>query len=365
MNSLIYAAIMAGGGGTRFWPWSRERRPKQLLPILSGRSMIWETVERIRPLIAPERILVVTSRSQVEEIHREIPKVPRANLIAEPVGRNTAPCLCLAALYIERRDPGAVMAVLPADHFIGEESKFLRTLRAAADFAARKDFLVTIGVRPAEPETGYGYIQKGESLGKVQGMDVRKVQRFREKPDLAKAKNYLRRGYLWNSGIFAWRTGVFAREVQRFLPELHAGMASLKDSLGTSRERAVLKKVYAALNPVSVDYGILEKADNAAVIEAPFAWSDVGSFAALDKFWPKDKSGNVLAASGPGRKKLLAIDSSGCLVRGEEKLIALVGMKDTVVVEAGNALLVCSREKAQDVRKVLEELRARGWKKYL
>jgi mannose-1-phosphate guanylyltransferase len=363
----VYVAVMAGGGGTRFWPWSRGERPKQILPIVSNRSMIWETVDRLRPFIAPEKILIVTARSQAENLHREVPQIPENNLLLEPVGKNTAPCLCLAALHIQKKSPQAVMVALPADHFISDRQGFLRTLRTAVKFAATQDVLVTLGVRPSEPETGYGYIQKGEPLGMAQGMPVFRAKAFREKPTLPKARAYLRRGdYFWNSGIFIWQAGVFLEAVKKFLPRLYREMMPLQNSLGTPRERRALEKIYARAQSVSVDYGIMEKADNVALLEAQFSWNDVGSWAALGKIWLKDDKGNALSGgTTPARGKILAIDSAGCLIRGEEKLIAVIGLKDTIVVEAGNAILVCPQERSQDVRHVLGELKKRGWKDYL
>jgi len=363
----VYVAIMAGGGGTRFWPWSREKRPKQVLSIVSPRSMIRETVDRIRPFALPEKIFIVTSCSQAEELRREVQQVPPENFLLEPVGRNTAPCLCLAALHIQKRHPDAVMVALPADHFIAERRGFLRTLRAGVDFAAHQDFLVTLGVRPTEPETGYGYIKKGEILGQVGGVSVFRAKTFREKPPLPKARAYLRRGdYLWNSGMFIWKVRVFLQAVEKLLPLLHGEMMALPSWLGTPREPRALEEIYSRAPSVSVDYGIMEKADNVALLEADFSWNDVGSWAALAKILPKDKNGNAFTeGKEPGRGKILAIDSSGCLVRGEEKLIAIIGLKDMIVVEAGNAFLVSPRQRSQEVRRILQELKEKGWREYL
>ena len=359
-----YAVIMAGGGGTRFWPWSRETRPKQVLPILSSRTMIRETVERISPLIPPERILIVTSRSQANQLYKEVPQVPRKNLIREPMGKNTAPCLCLAAVHIQKVDPGAVLIVLPADHFIGDGKEFLRTLRRAAEFAFREEFLVTLGITPTGPETGYGYIQRGPMLGDVRGTKIFEAKAFREKPTLPKAKGYLRRGdYLWNSGMFIWRAEVFLGTVKKYLPRLYRDMQELKAVLGTRGEKKELEKVYARCPSISVDYGIMEKAPNVALMEARFGWSDVGSWSVLWNLWPKDPEGNVCLQGGKGR--ILTLGSSGCVIRGEKNLIAVLGLKDMVVAQAGDAVLVCPRDRAQDVRLVLQELKERGWRKYL
>ena len=363
----VYAVIMAGGGGTRFWPWSREMRPKQVLPILSPRTMIRETVDRVRPLVPPERILIATSRPQARQLHREVPQIPAENLLLEPAGKNTAPCLGLAAVHVQRRNPEAVMIVLPADHYIEAPEKFLQTLRRAAGFASRENYLITLGILPTGPETGYGYIQKGPALGRVGQTKVFSAKAFREKPTLQKAKAYLRRGnYLWNSGMFIWRVGVFLEALDKSLPRLHRDMQELKASMGKRGERKVLEKVYSQCPSISVDYGVMEQAPNVALIEARFGWSDVGSWAVLWNLWPKDRDGNVCIRGGKRREgKVLTLDTSGCLVRGEKSLIAVLGLKDTVVVEARDAILICPRDRSQDVRRVLQELKKRGWRQYL
>jgi mannose-1-phosphate guanylyltransferase len=329
--------------------------------------MIRETVDRIKPLVPPERIIVVTSRSQSRQLHREVSQVRPENLLLEPEGKNTAPCLGLAAVHIQRKNPGAVLIVLPADHYIGAPEKFLITLRRAVEFASRESYLITLGVPPTGPETGYGYIQKGPVLGRVRETKVFKAKAFREKPTVQKAKTYLRRGdYLWNSGIFIWRVGVFLEALEECLPRLHRDMQGLKASMGKRGERKVLERVYSQCPSISVDYGVMEKAPNVALIEARFGWSDVGSWAVLWNLWPKDPAGNVCIQGGKrGESRVLVLDSAGCVVRGEKSLIAILGLKDTVVVEGGGALLVCPRDRSQDVRRVLQELKKRGWRQYL
>jgi len=363
----VYAVIMAGGGGTRFWPWSRETQPKQILPILSSQTMIRETVERIRPLVPREKILIVTSRSQAGKLHQEVPRIPPRNLLLEPSGRNTAPCLALAAVHIQALNPEAVMIALPADHHIGKRREFLSTLRRAVEFASRESYLLTLGITPTGPETGYGYIQRGEILGRVKGTKIFKAKAFREKPTLPKAKGYLRRGdYLWNSGMFVWRTDAFLKAVETFLPQLYQPMQEMKASIGKRRGQKVLERVYSQCPSISVDYGIMEKAKNVALIESRFGWSDVGSWSVLWNLWPKDPKGNVhLHGDNRRANKILTIDSSGCVIRGEKNLIAVLGLKDIVVAEAGEAILVCPRHRSQDVRRVLEELKERGWRQYL
>ncbi len=362
MKSSIYAVIMAGGGGTRFWPWSREAQPKQMLPIISQKSMIRETVERLLAFIPRDNLFIVTSQSQASGLRKEVPQIPPKNLILEPVGRNTAPCLCLAAMHIAKRDAQAVMAAVPADHDVQDRKGFARTIKAGVRFASKRDFLVTLGVRPDSPETGYGYIQRGARLERIGKIEVFQANAFREKPARPRAESYVRRGdYFWNSGIFIWKAALFLKAAKDLLPDVYRRMKALEPALGTSREEKILQRIYPGMQSVSVDYGILEKADRIAVVEAQFSWSDVGSWAALERIWPRDKNGNV---SHPG-KTLLAIDSSGCLVRAEKKLIAAVGVKDLVIVEAGNAILVCPKQRSQDVRRVLEELKKRNMREYL
>jgi mannose-1-phosphate guanylyltransferase len=329
--------------------------------------MIWETVERIRPIAPPGNIFLVALRSQAEDLRREVPQIPRKNFLLEPMGRNTAPCLCLAAWRLQKLDPQAVMVVLPADHFIADRERFRQTIRRAISFAAKEDYLVTLGISPTNPETGYGYIQKGKILGRVNNIPVFQVKAFWEKPGRTRAKAYLRTGnYFWNSGMFIWKIAVFLQQAQKHLPQLYEGIAALRNSLGTSRKEKLLERIYTRCPSISVDYGILEKAKNVALIEAPFRWDDVGSWAALRKIFPPDAHGNTLIPCRPsGLGKILALDSSGCLIRGEEKLIGVIGMRNTIVVEAGNAVLIAPCDRAQEVRGVLRVLKDRGWKEYL
>ncbi|MGB9699074.1 MAG: mannose-1-phosphate guanylyltransferase [Thermodesulfobacteriota bacterium] len=363
----VYAVIMAGGGGTRFWPWSREKTPKQLLPIVSSRTMIEETVSRLHPFLPPHRIFVVTSRSQIGKMRRALPSLPPSNFLVEPVGKNTAPCLGLAAFRLKQLHAEAIMVVLPADHFIADQRKFLKTLEVATLFAQKEDFLITLGLQPTAPETGYGYIQKGELLARVKGIEIFKARAFREKPNRELALSYLAEGnYLWNSGMFVWRVEIFLKALETCLPELYQEMAILPEILGTAKERRILPKIYASCPAISVDYGVMEKAPNVAMIQACFPWDDVGSWSALWKIHPKDQEENVyLFGKENGQGKILALDSSGCLIRAEKNLIALLGMRDTIVVEAGGSILICPKDKSQEVRQILAQIKEKGWKKYL
>lgn len=366
-NLPIIAVIMAGGGGTRFWPWSREKTPKQLLPIISSRTMIEETVDRLHPFIPPQNIFIVTSKRQINKIRQALPSLPSENFLVEPIGKNTAPCLGFAAFYLKQLVPEAIMVVLPADHFIADQRKFLKTLQVASIFAEKENFLIALGLPPTAPETGYGYIQKGDLLARIKGLKIFKANAFREKPSREIALTYVQDGnYLWNSGMFIWRIGVFLNALETCLPDLYQEMSVLSKILSTSQQKKILPKIYARCPAISVDYGVMEKAPNVAMIAANFSWDDIGSWSALWKIHPKDQKENVyLFKKKNSQGKILALDSSGCLIRAEKNLVAVLGMKDTIVVEAGGSILVCPKDKSQEVRQILVEIKEKGWKNYL
>jgi mannose-1-phosphate guanylyltransferase len=338
----MYAVIMAGGRGARFWPRSRESKPKHLLDIVSDKTIIRETVDRISPMIPPEKILVVTGESHAQELIRQLPEIPQENIIVEPVGRNTAPCIGLAALHIKRKAPDAVMLVLPSDHLISDEKQFRKVLNVAATVARCGDYLVTVGIRPTGPETGYG------------------VRSVREKPNLAQAQALLDQGgFSWNSGMFIWRVSSILTALQQWLPDLYEGLLQIEAALGTASEAAVVGQVYRQARSVSIDYGVMEKARNTLVIPGDFGWSDVGSWDALWEVSPRDEQGNAV------RGQAIAIDSRNCLVHSPGKTVALVGVEDLIIVETGDALLVCKRGCSQDVRKVVDRLEREQKSEYL
>jgi mannose-1-phosphate guanylyltransferase len=356
----MFAVIMAGGKGSRFWPRSREKMPKHLLDIQGERTIIRETVDRIRPLVPPERTLIVTGRSHATELIRQLPEIPAENILIEPVGRNTAPCIGFAALHIQKRVPDAVMLVLPSDHRIGDEITFRRVLDAAGKVAANGNSLVTIGIRPTGPETGYGYIEQGDPFPAGGGGEIRRVRSIREKPPLEQAQEFLRQGrFLWNSGMFVWKASAILGAIKRFLPELHAGLLQIREALGTEREEEIVGEVYSAQKAVSIDYGVMEKAEDVLVVPGDFDWSDLGSWDALWEVSGKDGNGNV------ARGSLIGIDAFDSLVHSPGKLVALVGVRDLLVVETDDALLICRRGRSQDVRKVVEILETKGLKEYL
>jgi len=358
----MYAVIMAGGRGTRFWPRSRETKPKHLLDIVSNRTIIQETVDRIKPLIAPANILIVTGKKHARELIRQLPEIPAKNIIIEPVGKNTAACIGLAALHIQKRVSDAVMVVLPSDHAIGNTSEYLAVISAAAKVAAQEGGLVTIGIKPTCPETGFGYLEAGDSQVPVAGKEVFRVKSIREKPDLAKAREFVQSGkFYWNSGMFIWKASAILKEIERCLPDLNVGLMKIKEVLGTTKEAAAVPKVYQGLASISIDYGVMEKADNVLMLTGDFGWSDVGSWDALWEISAKDNQGNALQGGGSA----IFTDTEGAFVYSHKKLVAVVGVKDLIIVETADALLICKKGRSQDVKKVVDALEAANKKKFL
>jgi mannose-1-phosphate guanylyltransferase len=344
----IYPVVMAGGSGTRFWPLSRARRPKQFLPLASERPLLVDTMARLKGLATPSQTFVVCGPSHAPLVRRMLPALPARNVLVEPVARNTAPAIALATWVVGSRDPTAVLAVLPSDHHVGDPRGFRAVLKLAARIARAGD-LVTVGIQPTRPETGYGYIRSGAPLAD----GVLRVQAFVEKPDPVTAAEYLASGqYLWNGGIFVFTVASMKDAFARHLPEVAEAMTLLEPRIGKPSFRALLGRTFPALPSVSIDYGVMEKARNIAVVRGDFGWSDVGSFAALPEVRPLDSDGNVVVG-----KKTVVLDSSGCVVLGDGRTLAVLGMRDTVVVDAGDAVLVIPRERSQDVRRVVEALR--------
>ncbi len=364
----MYAIIMAGGSGTRFWPLSREKMPKQLLKIGGEDTLIRQTVSRISPLVRFEDIFIVTNQSLADTISQQLTsKFDRTwdgNFILEPEAKNTAPALGLAALHLERLDPESVMVVLSADHFIRKADEFLSLLQNANE-AARYDYLVTFGIKPDRPETGYGYIKAGEKIATAESRgqsvgDIHKVESFVEKPDFETAKEYLKSGrYFWNSGIFVWKTKTLLGEIEKHQPALYNGLQKIRNVIGTSQEADVIREVFKGLKSISIDYAVMEKTDRAAVITADIGWSDVGSWTALDDVTDHDASGNIIAGN------VIDIGSRDSIIYAEKRLVATIGLKDAVVVDTPDATLVCSKNKAQDVKKIVDELKKRKAEEHL
>ncbi|MFN2378427.1 MAG: mannose-1-phosphate guanylyltransferase [Candidatus Binatia bacterium] len=352
--SRRFAVVMAGGSGTRFWPWSREAWPKQLLSLVGPRSMLAETVARLDGLVPAANIFVVTGRRYRRQVLKELPGLPPANVLAEPVGRNTAPCIAWATLEIRRRREDAVVAVLSADHRIGKPATFRRDFDQALIAADRLGRLVTFGVPPTSPATGYGYLRAGKPLEK--GLAALAVQAFVEKPNLATARRYVADGkYFWNSGMFVWRADVIWQELSEHLPGLVAAMGRMDRQRSRGRlPAAVLDKVWPRLEPVSIDYGVLEKSRRVAMQPATFSWTDIGSWTAAAELWPVDAAGNA------SRDPVLALDAAANVVATRGKPVVLLGVEGLVVVDAGDALLVCARDRCQDVRSAVARLEDAG-----
>lgn len=343
--------VMAGGRGTRFWPRSREQRPKQFLPILGEASLLRQTVDRVLPSYGAERVYIATTTDLAEATRRMLPELPADNILAEPEGRNTAPCLALAMVAIAARHPEAVMVVLSADHWIGDDDKFLEDLEVAVDHASRTRELVTFGIPPAHPETGYGYI---ETTGEGR---VRRAAAFREKPPLETAIAYLQSGrHFWNAGIFVWRVDDLRDELAAHAPGV---LGPLDAWAGAGSRPEDLPAAYGRCEATSIDYALLEKSTRVAVVPATFRWSDVGSWPALLDFQDRDPDGNAVQGDA------VLIDSRDCAVFGGGRLVALAGVSDLIVVDEPDALLVTHRDRAQGVKNVVDELKRRGRKDLL
>ena len=354
----IHAVIVAGGRGTRFWPRSRMRTPKQLLNIVGKNTMLEQTVARLRPLIPADHIWTVTNTEQASEVRKQLPAAARRRVLTEPVGRNTAAAIALAALHVRHAAKGdALIAVLPADHYIANPERYRIIVRAALDVAHQKGRMVVLGIPPTRPETGFGYIERmGEALDS-RGFPVFAVRRFTEKPALSVAKVYAGSGdYHWNAGMFFWRVSTFLEAIDKHLPKTYAALESLAETIGKSGYDRKLRAIYSKLENISVDYAILEPATRQSgpprvfVIPAEVGWSDIGSWAAVYELSAKLPGQNILAGQG------CAIDATGNFLWSPSKFIAAVGVQDLVVVETPDALLICPREHAQDVGKVVKWL---------
>jgi len=353
---MLHAVIMAGGSGTRFWPASRRDRPKQLLSLVDGRSLLRVTFERIVPLVPAEGIWVVTTSATAELTQLELPELEPDHILIEPVGRDTAACAGFAALAVRHRDPEAVCVVLPADHVIRDSSRFRRAVAAGAAQVASAGGLLTFGVRPTRPETGFGYLRIGEEVGIVRDWPVHRLAEFVEKPDLETARRYLAEGgYLWNSGMFVWPVSELLAEIRRQLPLLADGLDRIGDALGSEREQAVIDDVYPTLHRISVDYGIMEGAERTWTIPVDFPWSDVGAWPALGELLDADEEGNAV------RGRAVTLDCRDVVIVGDRTLVAAAGLRDLIVVATPDAVLVVPAGEAQRVKDLVAALEDRGW----
>lgn len=349
---------MAGGRGERFWPKSRKSLPKQFLSLTDdGKTMIQLTVERILPLVKMEDIYISTNRDYKGLVRQQLPEIPEENILCEPVGRNTAPCIGLGAVHMWKKYGDAVMYVLPSDHLIKYTSIFLSTLTDAGEVAEQGENLVTLGITPDCPETGYGYIKflPDQMLGRAFEVD-----RFVEKPDLETAKEYVAsEQYLWNSGMFIWKVSTILKNLETYLPETYQGLNRIAAAIGTEEEELVLEKEFSAFQSESIDYGIMEKAKNIYILSGSFGWDDVGSWLAVGRIKKTNEFGNVIDGNA------VTVDTKNCIIQGGKKLIATVGIEDIIVVDTEDALLICEKDSAGNIKKVLENLKICNRTEYL
>lgn len=354
------AVIMAGGKGERFWPQSRTRMPKQFLSLTSdGKTMIQLTVERLLRVVDMEDIFVVTNQAYRDIVARQLPQLPKGNVLCEPMAKNTAPCVAYAAGVIGAKYDDAVMYILASDHIIQNKPLFADTLELAAEMAQRGENIVTIGITPTYAETGYGYIKflQGEATGLH---SVYAVDRFVEKPDADTARRYLEDGcYLWNSGMFVWTVSTLMKNLSAFLPDLAKGAQAIRAVAGTAGQDEAVNEMFAGCAGISIDYGIMEKARNIYTIPGSFGWDDVGSWLSLERINPTDARGNVV------RGEVVQVDTENSIFVSGGRLIAAVGVQNLVVVDTGDVVLVCDKDNTQDVKKVVEKLRAQGASRYL
>lgn len=357
--SRAYAVIMAGGSGTRFWPLSRRAHPKQLLALFGKSTLLEQAVERIASVIPPERIYIFTNKLLRGEIIRLLPRIPRGQIVAEPAARNTGPTIGWAAHEILRRDPDGLMVVLPADHVIMKPAAFRRALRAACRWASTPGRSVIIGVKPTSPDVGYGYVRFGRRAGRAEGQEIYQVEKFTEKPALSLARRYLASGkYRWNSGMFVWRASTLLHNLERHQPAMARSLVQIAQSGGV-RAGATLRKIFPRLEKISIDFALMQKISNIFGVTGDMGWSDVGSWAVVYDLHRKDLHGSVQP------RHTIALNSRGNMIVSPRKLVVTVGVRDLVIVEAEDALLVCAREDSQTVGKAVQELERRGMRALL
>ena len=359
---MLHAMIMAGGGGTRFWPRSRTNRPKQFLTFSGDRTLLQGTLDRIVARVAPERIWVITGAAYVEEAARQLPELPRQKVVGEPFGRDTAACIGLGAALIARTDPDATMIVMPADHVIEPTSDFHRAVSAAEHFARQyPEALLTFGIPPTFPSTGYGYIHRGESIATCDEVRLYAAKEFKEKPNADTAERFIQSGeFYWNSGIFVWKTAAILNELKRLKPGIHAAIERIADAWNTPRRDEVFLHEYQNIEKKSIDFAVMQEAKKVLVMQAPYEWDDVGSWLALERRNKPDEHGNTVQGTHCG------IKTQNCVVVSDgDHLVATIGVKDLIIIQDGNATLVASREEEATVKEIVEQLKLRKRSEYL
>lgn len=356
-----YALILAGGGGTRLWPMSRQNKPKQMLPLVGTYSMFKTSVERLFPLFKPEQIFISTAQDYVEDLHAEVPYIPAENFIPEPSARNNAAAVGLSLSVIQKRDPNAIVAMLTADHHIGKVDVFRDVLAASAEIA-KEGKIVTLGISPSFPSTGFGYIQQGEKMGMMKGFNYSKAQRFLEKPDVVRASQFVASGkYSWNSGMFIWQASKAMAEFERQQPELFKLLQELQPSIDTDNYQTTLNSIWEKTPKISIDYAVMEGAEDMVVIPIDIAWSDVGSWSSLFEVLELDRFGNC---GKNGSEKRIVLNAHNSLFFSD-KLTVAIGVDNIIVVETDDVLMICHKDRAQDVREIVNYLRDNKMDDYL
>ena len=352
-----YGVIMAGGGGTRFWPLSRKEKPKQFLNLSGKDTMVMDTIKRLCRVADKEDIFVVTGENFVASTAEATKEILCADhILGEPAARNTAACIGYAAMEIIKKYGDGVMCVAASDHFIKNEEEYERVIKTAVTLAEEKNALVTIGIKPTFPSTGYGYIRSNREVEAA----YYEVEEFVEKPNLETAEAYLVSGqYAWNSGMFVWKASVILDYFEKLLPDIYECLVKIGDAMGTEQEKQIIQEVYPVIPKISVDYGIMERAKGVLMVEGDFGWNDVGSFDALEEIYEKDKNGNVVLANG------CLLDTNGCILYGDsEKLIATLGVENLIIAQTKDIILVCDKKRAQDIKLIPEELTNSGLEKF-
>lgn len=358
--SKNYCLIMAGGAGTRFWPRSRVSKPKQYLSLFGEKSLIQESVQRFAHFIPEDCIYVVSAKSQKDILEEQTTNLPKQNMIYEPVGKNTLPAIGLAALFIADIDPDGIMIVSPSDHLIQNDELFRQTIESAVYIAKEKDGIVTIGITPKFPATGYGYVQTAEEVQIGQLIKSFAVNKFVEKPNLEVATGYLQSGgFFWNSGIFIFKVSVFLDSVQKYAPDLFADLMRIKEHISTDSYEEALDRIYNEVESISIDYGILEKANNVFLVQGDFVWNDLGSWEEIYKYDKKDENQNAQVG------EVVFLDTKNSYVYAPNSLVAVVGLEDIIVVQEGDTILVCKRDRAEDIKAVVSEITRRKLDQYL
>ena len=352
-----YGVIMAGGGGTRFWPLSRQEEPKQLLNLSGKDLMINETIDRISTVVASEDIFIVTNKTQVSKMKIATEgRVQENYILAEPSARNTSACIGYAAMEILKKYGDGIMCISPADHFIKDTAKFTEVLKTAISVAEKEDKLLTIGIEPTYPATGYGYIRFDTSENAI----AKTVVEFKEKPDLKTAENYLSSGdYLWNSGMFIWKASTILKKFKELLPEVYDCLMQIGEAMNTPEEQKVIEAVYPIIPRISIDYGIMEKTDDVLVVSGDFGWNDVGSWENMNVLYEEDENGNIIVGNQ------INIDTKNTISYGKKRLITTLGVENLIIVETEDAILVCDRNRAQDVKLIVDELKSQKQNEYL